>query len=174
MPGHRAGVAEAQIHVLFSIGASKVRAFRFRDKNRKFARPLFHPIHRNAAKQRLLRALVQLRRTRMFRHEALCFAFLQLLQLLSIDVRHVSKYLSFGRGSPQFVNDFLRSIRPRSACQSIPRMRSVAAEKKPFHRSLIPRPIEQRPHGEELVQRKFAVENVAARETVRSFPDLAA
>src|SRR5882762_8690657 len=77
--------------------------------------------------------------------------------------------MTSGRGSPQFVDDFLCRVCSRSACQSIPRMRSVAAEKKPFHRSLIARPIEKRPHGEELVQRKFAVENVAARETVSRF-----
>src|ERR1700692_4030189 len=45
-------------------------------------------------------------------------------------------------------------------------MRSVAAKEKSFHRSLIARPIEDRAHGEELVERKFAVENVPAGETV--------
>src|SRR5260370_35680765 len=56
--------------------------------------------------------------------------------------------MTSGRGSPQFVNDFLRSIRSRSACQSISRMRSVAAEEQPFNGSCIDGPIESRPEAE--------------------------
>ena len=89
MAGHCAGIAQAQIHVLFSVGAGEMRAFRFRHKNRKFARPLFHPVHRNAAEERLLRALVEFRRTRMFCYEAFGFALLQRFEFFAIDCGHL-------------------------------------------------------------------------------------
>src|ERR1700747_1714209 len=46
-------------------------------------------------------------------------------------------------------------------------MRTGAAEEESANGSFVTSPIEDGPHGEELVERKFTVENVAAGETVR-------
>src|SRR5437588_5351669 len=69
----------------------------------------------------------------------------------------------------QFADDFARRIRAASARQAIARMRSGTTEEQPANWRLVARPIEHRPHGEELVQRKLAVKNVAPGETVTGF-----
>src|SRR5258708_40207628 len=48
-------------------------------------------------------------------------------------------------------------------------MRAGAAEKKAANGRLVARPIENGAHGEELIEREFAVKNVAAGEPVGSF-----
>ncbi len=48
-------------------------------------------------------------------------------------------------------------------------MRAGAAEEESANRSLVARPIEDGPHGEELIEREFAVEDVAAGEAVDGF-----
>ena len=48
-------------------------------------------------------------------------------------------------------------------------MRAGAAQKQSANGGFVARPIEHRAHGEELVESKFAVENVAAGEAVSGF-----
>src|SRR5437588_6696346 len=69
----------------------------------------------------------------------------------------------------QFADDFARRVRAASARQSVARMRSGTTEEQSANGRLVARPIEHRPHGEELVQRKLAVKNVAPGEAVTGF-----
>src|SRR5580704_2279114 len=48
-------------------------------------------------------------------------------------------------------------------------MRAGAAQEKPANWRFVARPIEDRAHGEKLIERQFAVENVATREAVTCF-----
>ena len=48
-------------------------------------------------------------------------------------------------------------------------MRSTAAQIQALDRRLIARPVEQRPHGEELIEREFTVEDMSSREPVGFF-----
>src|SRR5580704_18949087 len=50
----------------------------------------------------------------------------------------------------------------RSPCQACARMRSGATQIQVLNRSAIARPIQHRAHGEELVERQFAMKNVAS------------
>jgi len=51
----------------------------------------------------------------------------------------------------------LAAFRSGSTRQSISRVRAVAAQEQAFDRRLVARPIQHRPHREDLVQRQFAV-----------------
>ena len=122
--------------------------------------PFLHPVHGHAAKRGLLGALVQLTATRVRRNESLGLAFLQLLQVFPIHCCHASVRAQLApcrpfrqrcaalaaevaRSNPlsQFVDHFFGRVRPGSACQSIARMRAIAAEEQPFHRRLVFRSI---------------------------------
>ena len=48
-------------------------------------------------------------------------------------------------------------------------MRSAPAQIKILNRRLVTRPIQQRTHGEELIQRQIAVEDLAAGQAVLVF-----
>src|SRR5258705_5372762 len=48
-------------------------------------------------------------------------------------------------------------------------MRAGAAQIKVANRRVVPRPSRQRPRDEELIERKLAVKNVAARQAVLAF-----
>ena len=48
-------------------------------------------------------------------------------------------------------------------------MRAAAAQIQAFNRSLIACPVEQRPHGEELIEREFAVKDVASGKAIGFF-----
>src|SRR5215467_8621427 len=71
--------------------------------------------------------------------------------------------------SAQFADDFAGGVGAAGARQAVARMRARATEKEPANRRLVARPIENRTHGEELVQCEFAVKNMAAGESVASF-----
>src|SRR4051794_25312491 len=71
MARHRAGVAEAEVHVVVAVYVSEVRTGGLRGGDRERAGPLRHPGHRHAAEQRSPRPLEELRRARMGRDEAL-------------------------------------------------------------------------------------------------------
>ena len=74
MSRHCTRITQAQIDVLTPVHIRKMRALRLHHKNRKCPRPLLHPIHRHAAKQRILSPRVKLRRPRMLRYESLRFS----------------------------------------------------------------------------------------------------
>ena len=59
VPGHRAGVAEAQVDVLDSVDVGEAGAGRLGDEDRERARPLDHPVHRHTGQERAPGALVQ-------------------------------------------------------------------------------------------------------------------
>src|SRR5580698_5945840 len=73
------------------------------------------------------------------------------------------------RISAEVVDDFFGCVRTAGAGESVARMSAGAAEEESANRSFIPRPIQNRTHGEELIEREFAVEDVPAGEAVDRF-----
>src|SRR6266567_2372696 len=69
----------------------------------------------------------------------------------------------------QFLQYLARGIRAGPTSESPPRMRPAPAQIKILNRRAVPRPIQQRTHGEELIERKFPVENLPASEPVFFF-----
>ena len=59
MPGHGAGVAEAQVDVAVTVHVIEMRALRFANEGWKRSGPLDHPVHGNAGEQRFLATLKQ-------------------------------------------------------------------------------------------------------------------
>ena len=80
MARHRAGVAETEVDVLVPVHVAEARALRIGCEDREAAGPPDHPVHRNAAEQRPLRPLAQLRRARMLVAEPLQLTLHQLLE----------------------------------------------------------------------------------------------
>src|SRR4029077_6144317 len=72
--------------------------------------------------------------------------------------------LRSGIPSSQLVNNFLRRIRSARSRQAISGMRPAAAHKQSAHRRLVPRPIQNRPHLKQLIQRQLTVKNVSPSE----------
>src|ERR1700744_5310248 len=70
------------------------------------------------------------------------------------------------RISAEVVDDFFGGVRTTCAGESVARMRAGAAEEQSANRSLIAGPIEHGTHGKKLIEREFAVEDVAAGEAV--------
>ena len=70
--------------------------------------------------------------------------------------------------SAEFADDFPGGVGAARTRQACPGMRPRTAEKKAANRRFVARPIEHGPHGEKLVQDKFSVKNVAARESIGS------
>jgi len=70
VPRHRSRVAQAQIDVFAAIDVDETGALRRFHKNRERPCPFFHPVHRNAAKQRAFGALIEFRRAGMLRDKA--------------------------------------------------------------------------------------------------------
>jgi hypothetical protein len=68
---HRAGVTEAEVHVLVAVDVAEARPGSVYREDRETAGPANHPLHRNAAQQRPFRALAQLGRARMLLPKAL-------------------------------------------------------------------------------------------------------
>jgi len=67
------------------------------------------------------------------------------------------------------VDDFAGGVGTGGAGEAVAGMGARAAEEKAADGRFVARPIKNRAHGEELIEREFAVENVAAREAVGSF-----
>src|SRR6266849_8007918 len=61
----------------------------------------------------------------------------------------------------QSLRDFPCGVGPRPTGQPRSRMGTVAAKIQLLNRSLVASPIQYRPHGEELVERQFAVKDMA-------------
>ena len=67
------------------------------------------------------------------------------------------------------MDDFFGGVGTARAGESVAGMRAGAAEEESANRSFVARPIEDGAHGEELIEREFAVEDVAAGESVDGF-----
>ncbi len=72
--GHRAGIAEAEIHIAMAVLIVEMSALCLPDNRRERTRPLHHPVHRDAREQRFLAAFENRFGLRVFVHEALLFA----------------------------------------------------------------------------------------------------
>src|ERR1700691_4630612 len=70
---------------------------------------------------------------------------------------------------PERFRDLARSVGTRAPRQTRPGMRSVAAQIKVLNGCSIARPVEQRTHGEELIERELTVEDMAAGKAVGFF-----
>src|SRR6266853_2570526 len=71
--------------------------------------------------------------------------------------------------SSKFADDFASGVGAGNAGQAVAGMRAGAAKKKAADGRFVTRPIQNRAHGEELIESEFAVKNVAAGEAVGSF-----
>src|SRR5713101_8945030 len=71
--------------------------------------------------------------------------------------------------SAKGVDDFAGGVSAAGTGEAVAGMRAGAAEKKAANGSLVARPIENGAHGEELIEREFAVKNVPAGEAVGGF-----
>src|ERR1700750_2126238 len=69
----------------------------------------------------------------------------------------------------QVFQDFSCGVGARSARQSRARMRTAAAKIQVCDRGAVARPVEYWAHGEELVERQLAVEDLARCQTVSVF-----
>ena len=87
VPGHRAGVAEAQVDVLVSVDVGEAGARCLGDEDRERARPLDHPVHRHAGQERAAGALVQRLRARVQLDEPGLLAGLQRGQAAAVHGR---------------------------------------------------------------------------------------
>src|SRR5882762_511999 len=71
--------------------------------------------------------------------------------------------------SSEVADDFAGSVGAGGAGEAVAGMRAGAAEEKAADGRFVARPIKNRAHGEELIEREFAVKNMAAGEAVGSF-----
>src|ERR1700756_5648894 len=67
------------------------------------------------------------------------------------------------------VDDFAGGVGAARAGETVAWMRAGAAKKKAADRRFVARPVENRPHGEELVKCELTMKNVAAGKTVTCF-----
>ena len=88
MAGHGAGVAEAEVDVLAIVYIGEVSALGALDKDRKRAGPLFHPVHGDAAEERVLGAAVEGGGFRMIVDEALRFTLVKTGEFVGVDGGH--------------------------------------------------------------------------------------
>src|SRR5579863_2617 len=164
MAGHCSGIAEAKINVVPAVDVGEVRTFCGLDKNREWARPFFHPVHGNAAEERVLCAAIESGGLRMIVDEALRFSLMKAGEFVGIDGGHCSAQVDIA--STKLVDDFFGGVRTAGTGEPVARVRAGAAEVEPADRSFVASPIEDWAHREKLVQREFAVEDVSAGESV--------
>ena len=127
MARHRAGIAEAEIHVLEAVHINKMAALRLGDENRKRSGPFHHPVHRHAAKQRRAGAFEKRLRIWMFGGEAIGFVFGKVGETLAVNDAHVQR--ARGRSHPklaQILEDFARGIVTRRAREPVAGMRALS------------------------------------------------
>ena len=87
MAGHRPGITEAQVDVLVSVDVAEPRAGRLVDEHREAARPLGHPVHRDAREERSPSPVEQLQRTRVRLFEEPLLPGLEVGEAGSVDGR---------------------------------------------------------------------------------------
>ncbi len=85
---HRAGVAEAEVHVLVPVDVGEARPVRLVDVDRELTRPAHHPVHGHAVQQRAARALEDLERAGVSLAERRQLAAHQLAQPGAVDLAH--------------------------------------------------------------------------------------
>src|SRR5579872_947215 len=73
------------------------------------------------------------------------------------------------RISAEVVDDFFGGVGTAGAGESVAGMSAGSAEEKSANRSFVASPVENGAHGEELIERELAVEDVAAGEAVDGF-----
>ena len=71
--------------------------------------------------------------------------------------------------STEGVDNFASGVSAAGAGKAVARMRAGTAKKKASNGRFVARPIENRAHGEKLIERKFAMKNVTAGEAVGDF-----
>ena len=87
MTGHGAGVAQAEINVIVAVDILEMRAVGFGDEDGKFAGPLFHPVHGDAAEEGFLGAGVKSGRQWAFGDEFFFFVGHESLEARAVDDR---------------------------------------------------------------------------------------
>ena len=99
VPGHRTGVAEAEVDVLVAVDVDDARALRLGQEERVRAGPAHHPRHRDAAQQRSPGPLRERPRTRACRGEGLRLPCRQRRKPTAVDadagVEHFGRHASF-------------------------------------------------------------------------------
>jgi hypothetical protein len=88
VPGHRAGVAEAEVDVLVAVNVDDPRSLRLLDEHGEPAGPARHPAHRHAEQERGARALAQLERTGVALAEGLDLVLEPRGQAIAVDLDH--------------------------------------------------------------------------------------
>ena len=88
VPGHGAGIAEAEIGVAVAVHVHEVCALGIAHEGREGARPLDHPVHGHAAQQRFAGPFEQLLRLGMLVHKLLLLTFHERLELLAVNGFH--------------------------------------------------------------------------------------
>src|SRR6185295_19897489 len=66
----------------------------------------------------------------------------------------------------QGLHDLARGVRAGEAGDAAARVRAGPAQEQVFDRRAVPRPSEERPHREQLIESRLAVEDVAAGQAV--------
>jgi len=69
----------------------------------------------------------------------------------------------------ELFQNLARGIRARSTGKAGPRMRAAAAQIQILNWSSVTRPIQQRTHGKELVEREISVKDLSARQSILFF-----
>src|SRR5262252_195212 len=95
MPRHRTRVTETKINVAMSIFIVEMRTLCLADKGGECPGPLRHPVHGNAAKQRLARPLKQSLGFRMLVYKSFLLALHEGLQAGAVNGAHEILTLSY-------------------------------------------------------------------------------
>jgi hypothetical protein len=88
VPGHRAGVAEAEVDVLVAVDVDDPCAARLLDEHREPAGPARHPAHRDAEEKRRAGTLAQLERARVTLAKGLDLVREARRQPVAVDLHH--------------------------------------------------------------------------------------
>src|SRR5580704_11548101 len=88
---------------------------------------------------------------------------------VAIRARGVAEVLRDRPCSSEVADDFAGGVGAAGTGEAVAGVRAGTAEEEATDGGFVARPIEDGAHGEELIEGKFAVENVAAGETVGGF-----
>src|SRR5580704_296957 len=88
---------------------------------------------------------------------------------VAIRARGVAEVLRDRPCSSEVADDFAGGVGAAGTGEAVAGVRAGTAEEEATDGGFVARPIEDGAHGEELIEGKFAVKNVAASETVRGF-----
>jgi hypothetical protein len=85
---HSSGVAKAEVDVFAAVHISEVGAMRGLHEDGERTGPFFHPVHGDAAEERMSRALIEFAGAGMVGGEALGFGLVELAEFGAIDGSH--------------------------------------------------------------------------------------